>query len=83
MTVSLPRLLTVAEIAKHLRCSPPTARTLIRRGDLPAIIVNAVPGKARKSKTGEPLPPRVSGVRVLEDDLAAYIQSRRSNGGGR
>jgi len=79
--MTLPRLLTIREVAAALRFSPPTVYTLVRSGQLPSITITAVPGTARESETGAPLPPRVGGVRVLEEDLAAFIKGHRSNGG--
>ena len=66
---ALTRIMTVAEIAKHLHCSPPTVYTLIRSGQLASIQFST------NGKRGV--------VRVAEEDLAAFIARHRSNGGAR
>jgi len=69
MNATLPRVLTVAEVKRHLHCSAPTVYALIRTGQLPAITF---------STNG-----RRGVVRVAEEDLKDFIQRHRSSGGGR
>jgi excisionase family DNA binding protein len=59
----LPRVLTVAEVRKLLRCSGPTIYSLIRSGQLPAITFST------NGKRGV--------VRVTEEDLREFIQRHR------
>ena len=55
-------LLKIPQVAERLNCSQATAYALVESGQLPAVKIGAGGG----------------GVRVTEEDLASFIQSRRT-----
>ncbi len=57
--MDLPRILTVSEVAEHLRCHPSTVYRMIDAGELAAIHVGV--GKTK------------NGVRVTETALARFL----------
>ncbi len=59
---SIPRLFTVAECAAALHCSPSTVYVLCETAALPSIKIGAEGG----------------GIRVIDTDLQAFIESRRT-----
>ena len=64
-----PELLTTREVAERLRVKPATVIGWIKRGELAAI--NVATGNRKL-----PL------YRVTDDDLAAWVESRRQKGTG-
>ncbi|MEW6718899.1 MAG: helix-turn-helix domain-containing protein [Thermodesulfobacteriota bacterium] len=62
----LPRLLTITEVAKALRCSPPTVYALVRSNQLPAVTFSTdTPG--RKTERGV--------FRVTEEALVDFVRN--------
>ena len=79
----LPELLTVKQVASRLSVSTPTVYSLIRSGDLVAIIFDTRIGKVRTTKDGKELPPRNGVVRVAEEDLRAFMVGHWGRAAGR